>query len=113
MPGGSVSVLGVIGGAGLALTLFATCTPDPGTATSWTPRASMAVARSEIPAAVVGSDIYVAGGLVPTAQGVEVAASVERYRADTDSWESVTDLPSPRHHSMSVAVGGMVYVFGG
>jgi hypothetical protein len=73
----------------------------------------MRIARSEIPAAVVEGDIYVAGGLVPTAQGVGVAASVERYRADADTWESVIDLPAPRHHSMSVAVGGMVYVLGG
>ena len=113
MPGGSVSVLGVIGRTGVALTLFAACTPDPGTPTSWTPRASMAIARSEIPAAVVEGDIYAPGGLVPTAQGIGVAASVERYRAETDTWESVTDLPAPRHHSMSVAVSGMVFVLGG
>ena len=73
----------------------------------------MEIARSETPAAVIDEMIYVSGGLVPTAQGVGVAASVERYRSDTDSWDSVADLPAPRHHSMSVAVDGLVYLLGG
>ena len=73
----------------------------------------MAIARSEIPAAVIEGEIYVPGGLVSTAQGVGVAASVEQYRADTDTWESIADLPAPRHHSMSVALGGKVFVIGG
>ena len=73
----------------------------------------MEIARSETPAAVIDETIYVPGGLVPTAQGVGVAASVERYRTDTNTWDSVADMPAPRHHSMSVAVDGLVYVLGG
>lgn len=97
----------------LTVTLFAGCTADAPTVSPWVQKASMEIARSEIPAAVVGETIYVPGGLVSTAQGVGVAASVERYRADADLWESVADMPAPRHHSMSVAVGGRVYVLGG
>ena len=73
----------------------------------------MGIARSEIPAAVVEQAIYVAGGLVQTPQGTGVAASVERYQVETDVWEQVAGLPSPRHHSMSVAAGGRVFVLGG
>jgi N-acetylneuraminic acid mutarotase len=73
----------------------------------------MEIARSEIPAAVIGETIYVPGGLISTAQGTGVAASVERYQSDTDTWDSVADLPTPRHHSMAVAVDGLVYLLGG
>ena len=73
----------------------------------------MEIARSETPAAVIDETIYVPGGLVSTAQGVGVAASVERYRSDTNTWDSVAEMPAPRHHSMSVAVDGLVYVLGG
>lgn len=73
----------------------------------------MEVARSEVPAAVVGETIYVPGGLVSTAQGVGVAASMEVYHPATDAWKSAADLLAPRHHSMAVAVDGLVYVVGG
>ena len=73
----------------------------------------MAIARSEIPASADGEAIYLPGGLVPTPQGTGVAASVERYRPRDDSWDPVPDLPAPRHHSMSVAFEGRIYVFGG
>lgn len=113
MPAGFVSVWTVIGRITVAMTLFAACTADSATPTAWVQRASMGIARSEIPAAVVEGTIYLPGGLVPTAQGVGAAASVERYGVDADAWDSVADLPAPRHHSMSVAFEGRVYVLGG
>jgi len=113
MPARFVASWRVIGRATLAVTLLAGCAAEASTDTSWMPKASMEIARSEIPAAVLEETIYVPGGLVSTAQGVGVTASVERYRADTDRWESVADLPEPRHHTMSVALAGRVYVLGG
>jgi N-acetylneuraminic acid mutarotase len=95
------------------MTVFTACTADSPASTSWVQQASMEIARSETPAAVIDETIYVPGGLVSTAQGVDVAASVERYRTDTNTWDSVADMPVPRHHSMSVAVDGLVYVMGG
>ena len=113
MPAGFASVWRVIGRVVVAITLFAACTGDSPTETAWVERASMEIARSEIPAAVIGETIYVPGGLVSTAQGAGVAASVERYQSDTDTWDSVADMPAPRHHSMSVAVDELVYLLGG
>lgn len=113
MPAGFVAVWRVIGWVTVTMTLLAGCTRDAPTDTSWVQKASMEIARSEVPAAVVGETIYVPGGLVSTAQGVGVAESVERYRSGDDLWESVADLPAPRHHSMSVALDGRVYVLGG
>jgi N-acetylneuraminic acid mutarotase len=115
MPAGPVSVWTVIGRVVVALNLLAACTSSdpPGAGGPWLQQQSMAIARSEIPAAVVTNTIYVPGGLVATSQGVGVASSVERYRVETDTWDRVADLPAPRHHSMSAALGGRVYVFGG
>jgi N-acetylneuraminic acid mutarotase len=113
MTAGFASVSRVIGQVLAAMTLFAACTADPPSSSSWVQRASMEIARSEIPAAVIGETIYVPGGLVSTAQGVGVAASMEIYHTETDAWESAADLPVPRHHSMSVAVEGLVYLLGG
>jgi len=112
MTAGCASALRFFGRALAAFTLFAACTADS-SPTSWVQRTSMEVARSEIPAAVIGETIYVPGGLVSTAQGVGVAASMEIYDPGTDMWKSAADLPAPRHHSMSVAVDGLVYLLGG
>ena len=112
MTAGFASVLSFFGLALAALTLFAACTPDP-SPSSWVQLTSMEIARSEISAAVIGETIYVPGGLVSTAQGVGVAASMEIYDSGADTWGSAADLPAPRHHSMSVAVDGLVYLLGG
>ena len=113
MPAGFASVLRVIGQTVVVMTFFAACTAGPPASTSWVQRASMEIARSETPAAVIGETIYVPGGLVSTAQGPGVAASVERYHSDTDTWDTVANMPVARHHSMSVGVDGLVYLFGG
>jgi hypothetical protein len=106
--------LGRLLGCGLlVMMLCAACTENSPQDTEWVQRASMSIARSEIPAAVVETTIYVPGGLVSSAQGVGVAASVERYRTGIDIWDSVADLPAPRHHAMSVAFDGRVYLLGG
>src|SRR5688572_1266102 len=101
MPAGSVVLLTVIGRMLVVMTVFAACTADPPTSTAWIQQSSMEIARSETPAAVDERAIYIPGGLISTPQGTGVAASVERYSPDDDSWDSVSDLPAPRHHSMS------------
>ena len=112
MTAGFASAWRGFGRALTAGTLLIACTAEPAPS-SWVQRTSMEIARSEIPAAVVGETIYVPGGLVSTAQGVGVAASLEVYHAGTDTWKSAADLPAARHHSMSVAVDGLVYLVGG
>ncbi|MGH8928555.1 MAG: Kelch repeat-containing protein [Acidimicrobiia bacterium] len=96
-----------------SLLILMACASSPRTDTRWEPRTSMEVARSEIPAAVVDGAIYLAGGLVSTAQGIGVTASVERYLPRADSWEDLSDLPEPRHHSMAASLDGLVYLLGG
>ena len=102
--------------AGLAVmaALVAGCSPGLRDDNSpWEQRASMEVARSEIPAVGIGDLVYVPGGLVSAPQGVGVTASVERYSIRDDRWASVADLPEPRHHAMAAAIDGRLYVLGG
>jgi N-acetylneuraminic acid mutarotase len=73
----------------------------------------MDVARSENPAVVLGDMIYTMGGLVSNPQGTGATDSVERYEVGSKAWEIVAPLPTERHHSMAVALGGRIYHLGG
>ena len=74
----------------------------------------MAEARSEHPAAVVGGEIVVAGGLIEVGVGrTGVTPTVEAYAAEADSWHSLADLPEARHHGMAATVGQRLFFMGG
>ncbi len=79
---------------------------EPSPSVAWTQLASMPTARSENAAAVVGQVIYVPGGF-----GGE--QKLEAYDTVTDTWETLADLPEPRHHLMAASHDGKVYIFGG
>ena len=103
-----------------AATSIAPTTTAPVTATTVTPAPSwsriqgMAFPRSEMPAAVLDGLIYVPGGFMGTAQGgAEGRAEVEAYDPTTDSWERTVPLLEARHHLMTVAMDGRLWVIGG
>jgi N-acetylneuraminic acid mutarotase len=73
----------------------------------------MDVARSENPAAVLGSAIYTMGGLVSSPQGMGATNTVERYQPGSGAWEAATSLPGARHHSMAVVHDDRLYHLGG
>lgn len=77
---------------------------------AWETRASMPLPRTEVAAAVVGSEIVVLGGLT-----LERTASrrVDAYSPSGDSWRRLPDLPIGVHHTMAVGAGGRLYVLGG
>ena len=56
--------------------------------------------------AVVDQVIYVSGGF-----GGE--RKLEAYDTVTNTWKTLADLPEPRHHLMSAAHAGRVFIFGG
>ena len=76
----------------------------------WEERAAMPIPRTEVAAAVVGSEIVVLGGLTP-----EGGASprVDAYSPARDSWRRLQDLPVGVHHAMAVGAGGRLHVLGG
>ena len=65
----------------------------------------MISARSETAAVVINGLIYVPGGY-----GNERALEV--YDPAQDSWRALAQMPEGRHHLMTTAHNGKVYVFG-
>lgn len=86
----------------------------PTGSSGWEVLPSMPTPRSELPAVVLGGEIYAVGGYAANERGrFRASAVVEAYDPATRSWRRVADLPSPRHHAMGAAYGGRLFVFGG
>jgi glucose/arabinose dehydrogenase/N-acetylneuraminic acid mutarotase len=95
---------GPFGGAQTTSAVF-----DPATG-NWTSRAAMPTARSGAAAQVVGSNIYVAGGMA--GNGASVSA-VEIYNPTTNSWSAAPSMGTRRDNPGSASIGGKLFVFGG
>jgi N-acetylneuraminic acid mutarotase len=76
----------------------------------WETRAPLSVARTEVSAAAVGSEIVVVGGY--TSDGAS-SRRADAYSPARDTWRRLPDLPVGVNHAMAVGVGGRAYVLGG
>lgn len=79
-------------------------------ASAWEQRADLPLPRTEVAAAVVGSEIAVVGGF--NADGSH-SARADMYSPSLDSWRRLPDLPVSAHHAMAVGNAGRLYVLGG
>lgn len=77
----------------------------------WLARASLATARQEVGAALLGGRVYVVGGL--TGPPLAALASVEVYDPALDAWSAASALPAARDHMGVAALGGELWVVGG
>jgi N-acetylneuraminic acid mutarotase len=77
---------------------------------AWETRAPLPVARTEVVAAVVGSEIAVLGGFNPDRSA---SRRVDAYSPARNSWRRLPDLPVGVHHAMAAGEGGRLYVLGG
>jgi N-acetylneuraminic acid mutarotase len=79
-------------------------------ADAWTPRTAMppGTERGAAAVMVVGSRIYVAGGL----RGASVG-DFSSYDTATDRWESLPPMPGPRDHLVGGVVKGILFAVGG
>jgi N-acetylneuraminic acid mutarotase len=77
---------------------------------TWTQRADMPTARSNLGSAVVDGKIYVLGG-TPFSGGA--VSSAEEYDPATDIWTRRPSMPTAREGIRAAAVDGIVYVIGG
>jgi N-acetylneuraminic acid mutarotase/glucose/arabinose dehydrogenase len=77
---------------------------------NWTTSASMPTARGGATAQVIGTKIYVAGGM--GADGSSVA-SLEIFDPASGTWTSGASLDTRRDNPGSAVSGGKLYVFGG
>lgn len=81
---------------------------DPGTA-RWTLGPPMPFAAGSSASALIGSEIFVGGGIVgDTTTGAAAALDVRSLE-----WRSVAPMPRPRNHAASGTDGQRWYVFGG
>jgi N-acetylneuraminic acid mutarotase len=93
--------------AALSLLLTAVAPAAP---RDWETRAPLPVPRTEVAAAVFGSEIGVMGGF--TAAG-DASARADAYSPSEDRWRRLPDLPIGVHHAMAVGAAGRLYVLGG
>lgn len=77
--------------------------------------ANMSTNRTGLAVARVGNFLYAIGGRTAGGSpcGGNETDSVERYNVQTDTWETVASLPSPRSDLAAATVGHKIYVFGG
>ena len=91
---------------------------------TWTTKAPMHVARSDLGVAVVNGKIYAIGGntesgYIPNSAGNDykalgwIAAANEEYNPETDTWTTKTSMPTPRCSFAIVAFENKIYCIGG
>lgn len=96
--------------APLALVALVLVPVGRGGASAWEQRADLPLPRTEVAAAVVGSEIAVVGGF--NADGSH-SARADMYSPSLDRWRRLPDLPASAHHAMAVGHAGRLYVLGG
>jgi N-acetylneuraminic acid mutarotase len=79
----------------------------------WTTRTPMPTARGGIASGVVGGKIVVVGGEGNTEAASGVFPQTELYDPAADRWESLEDMPTPRHGMAAAGLDGSLYVPGG
>jgi N-acetylneuraminic acid mutarotase len=107
-----VSIFRVVIGiavAGLAVAAAAQAQAPLAAQGTWTLKAPMPVALSEVSAAVVAGKLYAIGGSIV---GTAVPLAME-YDPATDKWRSRLPMPVARDHLAVATANGKIYTFGG
>jgi len=78
-------------------------------AMTWRTLSPASQARQEVAVATSGGKVYLIGGIRETS----ISSAMEEYDPATDQWRFRASLPEPLHHSVAMAHGGLIYVFGG
>jgi N-acetylneuraminic acid mutarotase len=81
---------------------------DPA-ANEWTEGAPMPFAAGSSSSAVIGNQVYVAGGII----GSSTTTQAARYTPATDTWQAIAPMPQGRNHAAAESDGTKMYVFGG
>jgi N-acetylneuraminic acid mutarotase len=81
---------------------------DPAT-NQWSLGADMPFGAGSCASSIIGGQIYVAGGIVGTADNNRLA----RYDPATNQWTELAAMPVARNHTASATDGQKLYIFGG
>jgi hypothetical protein len=90
----------------LAGTVCLDGTPSLPQSPTWSQGAPEPTPVSESANAIVGSSIYMAGGIPDT-------RAFKRYDAAANQWTVLPQTPAGRHHGLAAAIGDSIYVTGG
>jgi N-acetylneuraminic acid mutarotase len=104
----------VVGGRRRVLALDANEVYDPQTNT-WTPQAALPTPRAGIAVAAVNGELFVFGGETfdPNGGGGEVHGEVEAFNPATNTWRSLSPMPTPRHGIWASVIGNQIFLPGG
>ena len=81
---------------------------------NWERITQLPTKRMAFSTAVVDDKIYIIGGsLVKNKNGPYGIPTVEAYDTQTNTWQKVADMPTPREAPKAAVVDGIIYVFGG
>ena len=103
----------VVGGRRVIRALDANEVYDPQTNT-WAPQAPLPTPRAGIGVAAVNGELFVFGGetLNPSGGG-EVHGEVEVFNPATNSWRSLSPMPTPRHGIWASVIDNNIFLPGG
>ena len=108
MPRGLAAIMSLLV---LAVSCENAVAPGPDVETvSWRSMAPVPTERTEVAAALLEGQIYVAGGFAAPNRTVD---TVEVYDIAADEWTAGPPLPLPVNHAMAAATESEVFVFGG
>ncbi|XP_018019618.1 kelch-like protein 26 [Hyalella azteca] len=83
----------------------------------WTRLADMPTPRADHAAFVYDNSVWVCGGWHEDSSvghhGRQLVATVDRYDVATDTWHTVTTVPTPRYHAGVTVIGSRLHVMGG
>ncbi len=104
----------VVGGRRVIRALDANEVYDPQTNT-WAPQAPLPTARAGIAVAAVNGELFVFGGetLDPNGGPGEVHGEVEVFNPATNTWRSLSPMPTPRHGIWASVIGNNIFLPGG
>jgi N-acetylneuraminic acid mutarotase len=103
----------VVGGRRITRALDANEVYDPQTNT-WADQAPLPTARGGIAVAAVNGELFVFGGetLFPNGGG-EVHGEVEVFNPATNTWRSLSPMPTPRHGIWASVIANNIFLPGG
>ncbi len=81
---------------------------------TWTSKADLLVPRVDHSMMAHRDNVYLAGGWYEDVTGNRVISdTVDCYNCQTDQWQVLTRIPTPRYHASMVVIGDILYVVGG
>jgi hypothetical protein len=107
--GSAMYVLGGFAGADADLTLTASVLKFDSVLGIWSAVAPMPAQRYNVAACVVGSYIYIFGGM--SNNGARQGSNF-RYNVETDKWSMLAPMPSVAYGHSAIELGGLIYLVG-